>query len=880
MGGTMRAWLACMIVAAGATLGAADERALRELVERLGSSRLAERMEAQQALHAAGDAAIALLKEASKSADLEIAFRARHVLEQLESGIGPNTPADLVAAIGRYRFGDLNAKLAAVDVFVKYGEFTRLRTLVDAETDRTIREQLNRKLLGVVEQEIAQLIVQGKFDEAIKQLEQGLPRGTAPHLAVCLHLRGLSVSRIAQLKAQPTVDPLAVEGQLLRALHRLEKDWPAANELAKQSGDEKAVLTSYYDVHDWPRIEQKIAGTAVSGNADVSVRLRLRAALSVASQARGDNAQVDSLKKELDELLTATETQSDAALNTAAQLLQLAGRPFDAVTLLQGRQRRAIFDILRYQGRHREAFAALALNDPRQNALTWFASLDAEGADENVFQASHPVQLGISAAKSLYLLGEKELAEKLFTAIAQVKPRKSPPRDLLRLVVNAEIELGMDELTLEHAAQYLAADPKNVNLTVLFRQPAPWIQPWWNLLDKLGGERSPREQFRDLRALALTAFRKQLDDTAWQTFVTGVDSLAKQENDAKKRGIEYYAPLAQAAQLRGDIETAKKYWRMAAELQTPNAWLKLGDLLASRQAWVEAAESFSQAALASPRTALPLYLQGHALLKAARQDEGQRLIDQARLIPLAHVQARFDLARELKERGLTREASQEWDLIMRIATTDDWSYYLAAQEQAVVLSGTASAEAANLWQRLRLRLLQVPAGIERDGLLRVPHNVAKLQASTLLAKGQASDAVNTLAQAQSILIDDVQLPIEFWSRLEQADQRAAAEKLFETAFAQLDETCRLFPRSAMHHNNLAWLGGKCRRRLDEALAHAQQAIELRKDFAPYLDTLAEVHFQRGSRDEALKIARRCVELDPINPLYKQQIERFSATENK
>ncbi len=876
----MRAFITCMIVAASATLTLADERALSELVERLGSPRLAERVEAQQALHAAGDAAVPLLKEAAKNADLEIAFRARHVLEQLESGIGPNTPADLVAAIGRYRFGDLNAKLAAVDVFVKYGEFSRLRALVDAETDRATREQLNRKLLGVVEQEIAQLLVQGKFDEALKQLEQGLPRGTAPHLTAFLHLRGLSASRIASIKAQPMLDPLALEGQLLRALYRVEKDWPAAGALAKQSGDEKAVLTSQYDVHDWAAIDTKLGGTAVSGNADVTARLRLRAAHAVASQARGEPARVNTLKQDLEELLTATESNAPAAFDTAAQLLQLAGRPFDAVTLLQGRQRRAIFDILRYQGRHREAFAALALNDPRQNALSWFASLDADGADESVFLATHPVQLGLSAAKSLYLLGEKDLAEKLFRAIAQVTPRKNPPRDLLRLVVNAELELGIDELTLEHAALYLASDPKSVNLTVLFRQPAPWIQPWWTLLDKLGGERTPRDKFRDLRALALSTFRKQLDDAAWQTFVAGVDTLSGLEKDDKKRGAECLAPLAQAAQLRGDIETAKRYWRAAAELQTPNAWLKLGDLLASRQAWVEAAECFAQAALVSPRTALPLYLQGHALLKAERPDEGQPLIDRARLLPLAHVQSRFDLARELKERGMTREASQEWDLIMRLATTDDWPYYLAAQEQAVVLSGREPGEASHLWQRLRLRLLQVPAGVERDGLLRVPHNVAKLSASALLGKGQASDAANTLAQAQSILIDDVQLPIEFCTRLEQADLRSAADKLFETTYAQLDETCRLFPRSALHHNNLAWLSVKCQRRLDEALAHAQQAVELRKDHAPYLDTLAEAHFQSGHRDEALKLARRCVELEPGNALYKQQVERFSAVEQK
>jgi Flp pilus assembly protein TadD len=88
--------------------------------------------------------------------------------------------------------------------------------------------------------------------------------------------------------------------------------------------------------------------------------------------------------------------------------------------------------------------------------------------------------------------------------------------------------------------------------------------------------------------------------------------------------------------------------------------------------------------------------------------------------------------------------------------------------------------------------------------------------------------------------------------------------------------CRDFPRSEAYHNDLAWLAANLDRDLDKALAHAQRATELEPQSAGILDTLAEVQFRRGNRAEAVRLAKRCVEMEPDGEHFKKQLARFEA----
>jgi tetratricopeptide (TPR) repeat protein len=100
--------------------------------------------------------------------------------------------------------------------------------------------------------------------------------------------------------------------------------------------------------------------------------------------------------------------------------------------------------------------------------------------------------------------------------------------------------------------------------------------------------------------------------------------------------------------------------------------------------------------------------------------------------------------------------------------------------------------------------------------------------------------------------------------------------LFEENAKLLRAVCERYPAAATYHNSLAWLAARCGRDPDGALAHARRAVELHPDNLAYLDTLAEAHFRRGDRAEAVDCMRKCLEAEPQSAYYRAQMTRFEA----
>ena len=72
-------------------------------VEQLGDNDFATREKATELLWKAGSAAESALQQALKSTDLEVVRRARELLDRFKFGIYPDTPAEVVRLIERYR---------------------------------------------------------------------------------------------------------------------------------------------------------------------------------------------------------------------------------------------------------------------------------------------------------------------------------------------------------------------------------------------------------------------------------------------------------------------------------------------------------------------------------------------------------------------------------------------------------------------------------------------------------------------------------------------------------------------------------------------------------------------------------------------------------
>jgi hypothetical protein len=85
-----------------------------------------------------------------------------------------------------------------------------------------------------------------------------------------------------------------------------------------------------------------------------------------------------------------------------------------------------------------------------------------------------------------------------------------------------------------------------------------------------------------------------------------------------------------------------------------------------------------------------------------------------------------------------------------------------------------------------------------------------------------------------------------------------ASALFNDEFETVFNRLRQVPNSPILKNQLAWLAGRCGRRLDTAETQSRASLENRTQHAAYLDTLAEILAARGDADASRNLMEQAV----------------------
>ena len=84
------------------------------------------------------------------------------------------------------------------------------------------------------------------------------------------------------------------------------------------------------------------------------------------------------------------------------------------------------------------------------------------------------------------------------------------------------------------------------------------------------------------------------------------------------------------------------------------------------------------------------------------------------------------------------------------------------------------------------------------------------------------------------------------------------------------------PDEPTYYNQVAWLVCNTEGDFDEALKLARKAVELRPFSGAYHDTLAHVYFARGDYKNAVDEQTRAAELEPHSGLINKQLKVFRA----
>jgi tetratricopeptide (TPR) repeat protein len=822
-------------------------------VEQLGDNDFATRQKASRLLWEAGEPAEAPLKQAARSDDLEVRRRANEILEKFRWGLYPDTPRDVVTLIERYQAGNADVKSAAVrELFDKGGAgCAAVAKILTAEPF----PELRRNLLLVIAQDapraFASLMAENDFGTLERLLEASLAvplnESAAQNYAAYWLLRGRLDARIGPLRAKAERDNDPAAQAVLVYLYRAKGDLAAARTAAEKAGRQDLLEQVLIDQGDWAALA-KLADDRRQPAED----LRGLAFRLAYHRLAGDAAGVDKAAADLRAQLGSRS--EDAVLWLAAKALLLNGRPRDALPLLERSQRPATtYEILTARTRIPEALALAG------RAVTG----DANGR----------AALDIVHARTLYLLGERDKAREAFARVADDISRGKGGK-ALDLLIRTEARIGLKEDALDYVARLLARpggeSREETLLGPLFPRHRERAVAWWQFLRQRSPAQDPVAALKQVRDLAEGRTRgKELEALA------GEAARAAQRQAGREHWLLGVGDTCQAAGLDA---AARDCLEKAAEGGTPAALVHLGDFLADRKLWAQAANRYGQAWQKDRRNPLPLYLQGWALARGGDDREGARLTDLAHWIPLGEEAVRHRFAADLKQRGQDEAARREWQLLFAIS--QPLSFFAGEGLRDASLDAIAHKDylkAADFQERALFRVLEPDTEfVEKSAYLAVPAYVHRLRALGQAAAGRGDEARKEAEAALDLLPGNVELTVQFVPALDRLGRKKEADALFDAQVAVLRPLCADYPRGAWLHNNLAWMSACCRRNLDEGLEHARKAVELDPETTGYLDTLAEVHFQRGEREQALEFMKKCLARDAGNAYYRKQLKRFEA----
>lgn len=889
---------------------AVTQRDIAAAVRRLASPEFEVRQEATRFLWTAGKTAVPRLQEALQSPVPEVRFRAKSILDDFKYGIFADTPRDVAQLIRRYRDADPMTQQRAWSQLVSRAPVETLLAIIATEENATRQATLQLKLLGrlktdgeidlalryakqwradhaelsstagfdkFLKSNLSYLLASEQYDDAEEVLERAAKAGAdskpARDLAVYLLLRGKLDDRIASFRDrldQATEEAPASDDDIaqLALMLRLKGDLEEARAVAERAGEagEALVQRLLFDSRNWKQLAELKLEADPLANRSIEP-LGFKAAYN---RLAGNRKVFDETIGVIRQL---AENASGNELSYCREALFLNGFTDEALQLLNRDDREQVFKVELMRNNYEAAFKAFNIGLTAEERQKWLQGVVHAAQDRSVI-STRRFRIACNTAQLLHSVGEKDEADEMFRRLAEAASRARTGENL-RVVAEFELKAGMTDLAFTHAAKAYYKEPNVSVVDVLFRTHKATANVWWNLYEEIDAQESANDRLRKLRKLF---FRGDVDEEVLQLLNDGYEAIVQLGEEHPKR-IERVNAIAETYLLRGQVDQARKHFESIGDT-LDSAAVKVGDLLAKEERWPAASEWYSKAFKVGQKP-YALYLSGQMLIRAGELDKGQKAVSLATLIPLASESRHDGLASELARRGYTDAAVEQWDLLRRCSIWSEGQMFHAVGALGDAASGKEPLKAAAFWEQRMLNCLQENWYFtDQTSYVRIPHLVHRVRARGLLAQGNASDAVHEVRFCQQIWPGELNVIEECVPLLDSLGRKAEADELFDRAFAAVEGNCRLFPNSAFHHNNLAWVAAKCNRRLDDALAHVQRAVEIAPDSAQYIDTLAEVHFRRGNIDRAIENAKRCIELDPDTDFYKQQLERFEKAKSE
>lgn len=828
------------------------DQEIRRAIQDLTDDRFAVRQQAFQVLEAAGDRAESLLRAAVRSEDAEVERQARVLLKRIVAHPAPHLPSEIIHRLHRF--------LQSSDKPVHQAQI--LRSLLEEGEGA---HSLVFRLLDTCTRDQQRLI----FDELAKNNWEVLS---------CLSAQGHDsfVFQLALQAIEVECESVILHFTFLVA-HRGEFD-------AYRSHFQRLLQRRN---RDW---DARVAAALARHTADVE--LAQLAARRMQDETSVRHILVDMGRwSELSDYLKSRphNTSTIAELGFQLTVYRLAARDSDTAQVLQqienlvgeprfrGRSTRSAWNVAKVLLLNEETDRALAILNKAMDTRAMVEVLWALGRLQQAMQLSDTAartELGnrtsarLAHIDRLLRLGQKEQAREW---LQQVKSVPGEVSESLRreVVVECLIRLG-----LSAAAEQIVRESMGLHdspIGPLLAALEPRLGPDAEIIFRLTAQAEPSstwdERIAQLRALA--------DERLSRDALVRLVRQPVPKNPLT--GTKCFEDVARLVLRYSLVEVASDLLNHPAWAEAPTeAWICLADTLAESERWTEAVSAYRRCWEREPRRPLPLFLAAQALRRTTPGHPNiEAWIRQSHQISLGDVAARRDFYLALQARGFREDADLELRLSRNLDDGTSWASLELADQHARRLAATGREdEAARLLQGNLARLVRPSLSLARyDAYLQLPAAVRLWQAVAACKQGDYEKAAQEWQITEKLNPMWTEIPVRLRPLLDSSDRRDVAQSMAQRFHERWKKIRDDFPDYAEAHYQLARLFLWSDRRPEEAIRSARRAVEIDPLNIAYQECLAEALFQNGQHTEALQIILECRKLPRAEWYRCQRIRR-------
>jgi tetratricopeptide (TPR) repeat protein len=849
-------------------------REINTLVRELADESFHVRENASREIWQLGETALPALREATTAVDPEQVFRARDLIRKIQLHITPETDPAVIALVERYVKASPSEKTSLFEKLKDKRAWRQMLKLYASETQAEVREKLQPAVDGIAVKAARERLCQGDAREAREFLEMA-PADAEGLLALAEFHRSHGTLEAELTRAQAIKGRKSETWQL--ALQRAAGNLEAARDCAIAGGETRiaaAMAALAGDPLPWLRnrpvdIESDsgaVAYAAVAAKRWLGQKMRL--------------ADLEPLNRTL---VARNPAERVAGINA----LFLLGEPNAAELALLKSLPLAAFGYFESLERIPEALKALLLDPDHPDYKSWvekrLQKIPIDEIEDQHGPSSNNEEL-VALANFLERKGLHQEASDAFAgplaALAE-QDVNSFVNFLGELFANHKrLIVGAPLLARSVAAAWAGEDEKRweeVFATAFGEEDLP--KAWWDWLVDLDPKASRAERFDAMLAL----FRLGSDPSqlrgkwlalAWQA----VAAAPAGERDS------WVVRISSLCLVTGDVANSLKAWDLLPESARKEVfWGEHILHLSAAERWDETATVLlQQIALANKfkQDQSPHFhaYAAAALRQAGRLDEAtshDQWVDQ---LALGNAAVAIQIGNGYAFGRDYIRAAEWWARAAREANPDSVEFADAVKLHSDVLlvqqqwqaSAATSEVLCRIYASAVLRFAS-PLPLMRQ---RLQADMARALANL---KTDRLRAITMLEKCHHAFASDGSLADFFFPALRQAGLIKEHDKWFGETWNLMGKVIACYPESDNTRNTAAWFASRALRKLDEAEKLLVKALAANPNQSAYLDTMAEIQFAKGRREEALEWSRKAVNFLPDDVQLRQQQARFRST---